>query len=65
MRPAAGYLIFIRLLTGFPSGSNLNFGPGETIANLVMTRLPPNGYVELYNELGTVDIIGDATGYYA
>ena len=49
---------------GRSTSSNINFGPGQTIANLVMTKLPPNGYVELYNSLGSVDIIGDVTGYY-
>ena len=48
-----------------PASSNLNFGPGQTVANLVVTALPPNGYVELYNAAGTVDIIGDVTGYFA
>jgi hypothetical protein len=51
--------------TPAPTSSNLNFAPGQTIANLVMCRLAANGFIEMYNKLGTVDIIGDAVGYYA
>ena len=48
-----------------PSTSNLNFGPGQTIANLVMSKVAANGFLELYNAQGTVEIIGDVTGYYS
>jgi hypothetical protein len=48
-----------------PNASNLNFGPGQTIPNLVTVGLPPNGSVELANLLGTVDLVADAVGYYA
>jgi len=59
------------LVTVYPSGSprpgtsNLNFGPGQTIANLVISPIPAAGSVEFYNLLGSVDIIGDATGYFS
>jgi len=39
--------------------------PVETIPNLVTTQLPANGTIDLYNKLGTVDLIADAVGYYA
>lgn len=58
-------------VTVFPDGltdlstSNLNFGPRQTIPNLVTVRIAGNGKIALYNELGTVDIIADAVGYYA
>jgi hypothetical protein len=49
-----------------PSGSSINFGRGQTIPNQVMVRLPTGGsFVGIYNELGSVDIIADATGYFA
>jgi sugar lactone lactonase YvrE len=48
-----------------PTTSNLNFGPGQTIANLVMSKIAANGFLELYNAQGTVEIIGDVTGYYS
>jgi hypothetical protein len=51
--------------TVLPNASNLNFGPGQTIPNLVVAQLPPNGALDIYNKVGTVDIVGDAVGYFA
>jgi hypothetical protein len=48
-----------------PTASNLNFAPGQTIPNLVVSRVSPAGAIALYNQQGTVDIIGDVTGYFA
>lgn len=48
-----------------PIATNLNFGPGQTIPNLVITQLAANGRVQISNQLGTVDVIGDVAGYYA
>lgn len=46
-----------------PTASNVNFGPGETAANLVMSRVPGNGQVCLYSSVAThliVDLQGTA-----
>jgi RHS repeat-associated protein len=48
-----------------PISTNLNFGPGQTIPNAVMVQLPGSGAVAIYNQLGTVDIIADAVGYFS
>lgn len=48
-----------------PTVSNLNIGPGETAANLVVSRLSPTGGLTLHNELGSVDLVADLTGYFA
>lgn len=48
-----------------PNASNLNFGADETIPNLVTVGLSPSGDVEIYNELGNVDLVADLVGYYA
>ena len=48
-----------------PNSSNLNFGPGETIPNLVTVSLPANGSVAVYNALGNVDLVADVVGFYA
>ena len=48
-----------------PISTNLNFGAGQTIPNLVMTQLPPSGQVSIANLVGTVDVIGDVSGYFA
>ena len=47
-----------------PTASNVNFGPGQTIANLVVSKLSPGGALDLHNQQGSVDIIGDVTGYF-
>jgi subtilisin family serine protease len=46
-----------------PSASNLNFGPGQTIANLVTVRIG-NGHDSFYNSAGTVQAIADVQGWY-
>ena len=45
--------------------SNLNFGKFQVIPNLTVVGLAPNGSVSFYNHLGKVELIGDATGYFA
>jgi hypothetical protein len=63
--PTAGSFVSVYPQGPKPTSSNLNFGPGRTIANLVMSKLPATGYLELYNEVGSVDLVGDVIGYYA
>ena len=48
-----------------PNSSNVNFGPGQTIPNLVTVKVGTNGKIDFYNKAGTVDIIADAVGYYS
>ncbi len=57
-------------VTVFPDGttrpvaSNLNFTAGETIPNLVVVPVGAFGTVDLYNQVGTVNLIADLAGYY-
>ncbi len=51
--------------TARPATSNLNFGPGQTIPNLVTVKLGAYSTLSLYNNQGGVNLIGDAVGYYA
>ena len=57
-------------LTVFPGGgtrplaSNLNFRPGEVIANLVTVRLSDEGQVGIYNNSGNTHVAADVVGYY-
>jgi streptogramin lyase len=48
-----------------PTASTVNFGAGQTIANLAMPALPSSGILQIFNNAGKVDVIGDATGYFA
>jgi hypothetical protein len=61
---AAGYL------TVFPSGtpplaSNLNWGAGMTVPNLVIATLSSSGAITVYNYAGTTDVVIDVLGYYS
>ena len=47
-----------------PTSSNLNFGAQQTIANLTVVGLPANGSIAISNQLGSVDLVADAVGYF-
>ena len=57
-------------LTVYPAGvtrltaSNLNFGPGQTIPNLVVAFTGPGAMISIYNATGSTDVIADVVGYY-
>ncbi|WP_280716600.1 PKD domain-containing protein [Kitasatospora sp. MAP5-34] len=48
-----------------PTASTLNFGPGRTEPNLVTVPVSADGYVDLYNHSGSVDLVADVEGYYS
>ncbi|MEU2773032.1 PKD domain-containing protein [Streptomyces sp. NPDC007162] len=50
--------------TGRPTASNLNFTAGRVNPNLVTVRVGSDGYVDLYNAHGDVDLIADVAGYF-
>jgi len=58
-------------LTVFPTGttrptaSNLNVVAGQTVPNLVIVKVSPDGYVDIYNDTGSVDVIADVAGWFA
>ncbi|MFI8827348.1 peptidoglycan recognition protein [Streptomyces sp. NPDC053431] len=47
-----------------PSTSNLNFRAGQSIPNLVIVPVGADGKVSFYNHAGSVDLLGDVTGYF-
>ena len=57
-------------LTAFPTGSavplasNLNFGPGQTVPNLVVVKLASGGKFSVYNAQGNTHVIADVVGWY-
>jgi hypothetical protein len=60
------------LLTVYPAGSinrptasNLNFTPGKVISNLVTVTVGFGGGVDIYNALGSVNVVVDVEGYFA
>jgi hypothetical protein len=57
-------------LTVYPSGearplaSNLNFGPGRDVPNLVTVKVGTDGNVKVYNAVGSTHVIFDVVGWY-
>jgi hypothetical protein len=47
-----------------PVASNLNFVPGETVANRVMVPVSSSGQVSLYNTYGSTDVVVDVNGWF-
>jgi hypothetical protein len=48
-----------------PETSNLNFGKGQTVANLVVVPVGADGVVDLYNNSsGVTQMVADVEGYY-
>ncbi|NUT51761.1 MAG: hypothetical protein HOV94_31370, partial [Saccharothrix sp.] len=47
-----------------PTASNLNVPPGDTRPNLVTVAVGANRTVNLYNNVGSTDLIADLTGFH-
>jgi hypothetical protein len=63
---ASGYLTVYPGGADRPTASNLNWVPGQTVPNLVVVPIGPDGTVELYNHgSGTVHVVADVFGYYS
>ncbi|MFJ9940700.1 hypothetical protein [Streptomyces erythrochromogenes] len=60
----AGHLIVHPHGTGRPGVSNLNYTPGQTVANLVVVPVV-DGRVTFYNNSGSVEVIADLNGYFS
>jgi PKD repeat protein len=61
---AAGYVTVYPDGTTRPNASNLNFRAGQNNPNLVTVRVGADGYIDLYNAHGDVNLIADLAGYY-
>lgn len=62
---AAGFLTVYPAGIARPTTSSLNFGAGETVANLVTMRVGAGGKVSVYNPFGEIDVLFDVSGFYA
>ena len=60
---AASYITAYPDTQSKPISSNLNFLYGQTIANRVIVPVV-NGYVDLFNDLGDVQLVVDINGYF-
>ena len=61
---AGGYLTLYPAGQGRPLASNLNFRPGQTVANRVMVGLGEQGRVSIFNSAGGSDVVVDVGGWY-
>ncbi|HEY6538454.1 MAG TPA: hypothetical protein VI138_05365 [Candidatus Dormibacteraeota bacterium] len=62
---APSYLTVYPAGESIPTSSNLNWNPGQTVANLVIVPLGGGGALSFYNSGGSVDLVVDLQGYFA
>jgi hypothetical protein len=62
---ATSYLTAYPTGTSLPLASNLNFGPGQTIPNLVVVKLGTGGKFSIYNAQGNTHVVADVVGWYS
>lgn len=61
---AAGFITAYASGSTRPNASNLNFVAGQTVPNLVIAPVGPDGKVTLYNGApGSVQLVADLAGY--
>lgn len=61
---AAGFLTVYPKGNPTPVASNLNYTRGQTVANLVISGLGPDGAITIFNSAGTADVIVDVNGWF-
>ncbi|MBA2279243.1 Ig-like domain-containing protein [Candidatus Saccharibacteria bacterium] len=60
---AAGYMVVFPCDTGQPKTSNVNYNPGITVSNFVISRLDGNGQVCIYTN-NAIDLVVDINGVF-
>lgn len=61
---SAGFLTVYPAGSERPDASNLNFGPGQTVPNMVIAKVGADGNVRLFNSHGASHVIVDVTAYF-
>ncbi|MCX6509349.1 MAG: hypothetical protein NT081_00855 [Actinobacteria bacterium] len=62
---AAGFVTVYPNGVNRPLASNLNFVAGDVVPNLVIVGIGSGGKVNLFNAIGTIDLVADVVGYYS
>jgi hypothetical protein len=62
---SGSYLTVYPTGSSLPTASNLNFMPGQTVPNLVVVKVGSNGQLNVYNAVGSTDVVFDVTGWYS
>jgi hypothetical protein len=60
----AGYLTVWPTGLPMPTVSNLNFGPGVSVPNMVVAKVGAGGKVSIYNFAGSTDVVADIVGWF-
>lgn len=60
---AAGFLTVYPRGSSRPTASNLNFLPGQTVPNAVISAVGDAGRVEIFNALGSTNVVVDVVGW--
>jgi hypothetical protein len=47
-----------------PTASNLNFVAGDTVPNMVIAKVGPDGQILIFNLAGSVDVVVDVLGWF-
>ncbi|MCU0267219.1 MAG: hypothetical protein MUF83_01095 [Acidimicrobiales bacterium] len=63
-RKDASHLTVWPFNSSMPLASNLNVGPGQSVANLVTVKVGAGGQISIFNNAGEVDVVADVVGYY-
>jgi hypothetical protein len=58
-----GFLTAYATGTPRPATSNVNFGPGQSVANLTVVPVS-RGQITIWNKVGNTDVVADVFGYY-
>jgi hypothetical protein len=61
---AGSYLTVWPTGVGRPLASNLNFGAGRVVPNMVIVPVGTGGALSVYNAVGSTDVIGDVVGWF-
>ena len=61
---AGGWLTVSPTGVARPLASNINFAPGQTVANKVIARLGAGGSVDIYNFVGNTQVVVDVEGWF-
>ena len=62
---AAGYLTIYPTGVALPLAANLNFGPGQTVGNMVVAKVGTGGKFSIYNSSGSTHVVVDVSGWYS
>ncbi len=60
----SGYVTVWPHVLSKPATSNLNFSPGQTVPNLVIVKVGPDGLVDLFNSAGQTHVLADVMGWF-